>query len=89
MQKRSITLDLPQELESELSTEAAHFGLSVSEYALRILSTRQVVGNTPKTGVELVAYWQNAGLIGTRSDIPDSQKHAGKTHNKAERRIRA
>ncbi len=84
----SLTLDLPQELESTLSSEAAQFGLSVSEYALRLLSTRRVVEDTPKTGAELVAYWQNAGLIGTRSDIPDSQKHARKIRNKAERRIR-
>jgi len=85
----SLTLDLPQELESALSAEVAQFSLSVSEYALRILSTRRVVEDTPKTGAELVAYWQNAGLIGTRSDIPDSQKHARKIRNKAEKRIRA
>jgi hypothetical protein len=35
----SITLDLPQELERELSMEATRLGLSLSEYALRLLSS--------------------------------------------------
>ena len=35
----SITLDLPQELESKLATEATQMGLSLAEYVLRFLST--------------------------------------------------
>ena len=72
----SITLDMPQELEKELSAAAAQAGLSLSEYALRVLSTASAMGNKPKTGAELIEYWQNEGSIGTRSDIADSQTHA-------------
>jgi hypothetical protein len=35
----TLTLDLPEELETRLTTEAARLGLPVSEYALRLLST--------------------------------------------------
>ena len=84
----SITLDLPQELESELATEAAQLGLPLSEYVLRLLSMRSLVGQVPTTGADLVAYWQREGVIGMRSDIVDSQVHARQIRHKAERRIR-
>lgn len=84
-----ITLDLPEELERELSVEAARLGLPLAEYALRLLSTGRTPGDAPGTGAELVAYWQNEGLIGTRPDIADSQKHAREVRTSAERRARA
>jgi hypothetical protein len=84
----SITLDLPQELESELATEATKLGVSLAEYVLRLLSTRSLVGPMPTTGAELVAYWQREGVIGTRPEIADSQAHARQIRRKAERRIR-
>jgi hypothetical protein len=84
----SITLDLPHELESELGIEAAQLGLPLSEYVLRLLSTRSLDGQVPTTGAELVAYWQRAGVIGMRSDIIDSQTHARQIRHKAERRLR-
>jgi hypothetical protein len=83
-----ITLDLSQELESELSIEAERLGLPLSEYVLRVLSTGRPVGTTPKTGAELVDYWQNEGLIGMRPDIADSQEHARLIRKIAERRTR-
>jgi hypothetical protein len=82
----TISLDLPPELESELESEASRLNLPLSEYIVRILSTRQVLINPPKTGTELVAYWQNEGLIGSRTDISDSQAHARELRQKAERR---
>ena len=69
----SVAIDLPEELEKELSAEAAGLGLSLPEYVLRILSTGIVIGKRPKTGAQLVEYWQSEGLIGTRPDITDSQ----------------
>jgi hypothetical protein len=84
----SIMLDLPQELESELATEATHLGLSLTEYVLRLLSTRSLVGQLPTTGAELVAYWQREGVIGTRPDIADSQAHARQIRHQAEKRRR-
>jgi hypothetical protein len=84
----SIAVDLPEELENELSAEAAQLGLSLPEYVLRVLSTGVVVGKRPKTGAELVDYWENEGLIGTRPDITDSQQYARQIRNEAERRPR-
>jgi hypothetical protein len=84
----SITLDLPEELENELSAEATQFGLSLPEYILRILSTGLVMAKTPRTGAELVEYWQSEGLIGTRPDITDSQARARHIREQAQRRAR-
>jgi hypothetical protein len=84
----SIMLDLPQELEGELATEATHLGLSLTEYVLRLLSTRSLVGQLPTTGAELMAYWQREGVIGTRPEITDSQSHARQIRHQAEHRLR-
>ncbi len=85
----SITLDLPQELVSKLSAEAARLGLSLSEYVVHVLSTGRLAEQRLKTGEELVAYWQGEDVIGTRLDIADSQKRARKIRQKAERRTRS
>lgn len=82
----SIAVDLPEELENELSAEAAQLGLSLPEYVLRVLSTGVVIGKRPKTGAELVDYWESEGLIGTRLDVTDSQSHARRLRSEAERR---
>lgn len=82
----SIRLDLPAELESELSTEASRLNLPLPDYILRILSTRQIPINPPKTGAELVAYWQSEGVINSRPDITDSQVHARHLRDEAETR---
>jgi len=37
----TITLDLPQELEQELSVEAGKISLSVPEYILQLLAVRK------------------------------------------------
>jgi hypothetical protein len=71
----TLILELPRELEHELANEAQQIGLSLSEYKLRLLSARPTLPLSPKTGADLVAYWQNAGLIGSRPDITDSQEH--------------
>ena len=83
----SLTLDLPQELESERAAEATRMGLSLSEYVLRLLSTRSFAGERLATGAELVAYWKREGLAGTRPEITDSQAHARQLRRKAERRL--
>jgi hypothetical protein len=85
----NITLDLPPDLESQLTTEASQLNLPLSEYILRILSIRQVLSNPPKTGAELVAYWQRQGVINSRPDITDSQAHARKLRHEAETRTEA
>ncbi|MEH1872389.1 hypothetical protein [Nostoc sp.] len=84
----SINLNLPPELENELFTEASRLNLPLSEYILRILSVRQVLANPPKTGAELVAYWQSEGVINSRPDITDSQAYAGKLRHETQTRER-
>ena len=84
----TITLELPPELERELSAEAARHGLSLSEYAVRILATGRPARDMPKTGAELVQYWEREGLIGTRPASTDSQAHVRALREHAERRVR-
>ncbi|MEL6402007.1 MAG: hypothetical protein AAFR26_23480 [Cyanobacteria bacterium J06626_4] len=85
----NITLDLPLELEQELSTEASQLQLPLAEYILRVLAFRPFLQNPPKTGVELVTYWENVGVVGSRPDITDSQEHARKLRDQAEHRQQA
>jgi len=42
--------------------------------------------NPPRTGAEIVAYWQREGLLGTRPDITDSLEYARALRRRAERR---
>ncbi|AFZ61018.1 hypothetical protein H6G54_29490 [Anabaena cylindrica FACHB-243] len=85
----SINLNLPPELENELHTEASQLNLPLYEYILRILSTRKVVDNLPKTGAELVKYWENEGVINSCPDIiTDSQAYARELRHQAETRER-
>ncbi len=72
----TLTLELPYELEHELSEEAERRGLSLSDYALLVLATGITLEKTPVTGSELVAFWEEQGLIGSRTDIRDTQVFA-------------
>ncbi len=83
----TITLELPEELESELAAEADRLKLSLSDYIVRLLTNAQPVDNRPTTGAELVTYWQNEGLIGTRLDITDVPEYARELRRSAERRV--
>jgi hypothetical protein len=82
----TISLDLPKNLVDELSDEASRRGLSLSEYALQILSTGREESIPLKTGADLVAYWRSEGLVGTRPEIEDSQAFAREIRRAAERR---
>ncbi|MEX1232678.1 MAG: hypothetical protein WEB58_20700 [Planctomycetaceae bacterium] len=84
----SITLELPQDLEIELLAKASRLGMNLSDYIVQILSSSVYIDRMPKTGPELVKYWKAESLIGTRSDITDSQVHARQIREQAERRQR-
>lgn len=84
----TITLELPQSLEQRLATEAARLGLSLEEYALRLLGELLKKQPPPSSGAELVDYWRREGVIGSRPDIEDSQAHARELRRRAERRTR-
>jgi hypothetical protein len=81
----SITLELPPELEEEISREAARLNLSVSEYALRLLLSARPAEAALQTGADLVAYWEREGVIGSRPEITDSQAHAREVRTAAGR----
>jgi hypothetical protein len=82
----TLVLDLPPDLQCELSAEAERLKLPLSDYVLRLLSTGRSPGAAPRTGAELVAYWQAEGLVGTRPDIKDNVEHARNIREKAQRR---
>lgn len=84
----SLVLDLPAELETELAAEAAHLGLPLPEYALRLLAGGRSLRSAPHTGAELLAYWQGEGLVGTRPDITDAPAHARALREQVQRRAR-
>lgn len=84
----SLVIELPPELERELSAEATQLGLPLQEYALRLLTVGRHPGTHPRNGAELVSYWQQAGLIGTRPDITHPSAHARSLRGAAERRER-
>ena len=85
----NVSIELPSDLENELSAEASQLKLPLSEYILRVLSFRPFLQNPPKTGLDLVAYWESAGVINSRPNITDSQEHARRLRDKAEHRERA
>lgn len=82
----TLTLDLPPKLVDELATEAARLGLSLSDYAAGLLSKGRITGAWPKTGADLVTYWEEEGLVGTRPEVMDSQSYARELRREAERR---
>ena len=84
----SITLDIPEGLVSELAAEAQQLGLPLSDYVVTLLATGRTTGFLPKTGAELVAYWQEQGIVGSRPDISDSQAYARDVRRQVEQRSR-
>lgn len=48
---------------------------------------RQVLGDMPKTGAELVAYWHSVGVVNSRPDITDSQEYARNLRHEAQTRV--
>jgi hypothetical protein len=82
----SVTLELPEELESELANKAAALDLSLTDYIQRLLFGARTAEAKPKTGAELVSYWRSERLIGSRPDISNSQTHARQLRERAERR---
>ena len=72
----TITLELPPELETKLAAEASRHGVPLSDYLLRVLSNGGAAVPSILSGAELVAYWQQAGIVGGRADVCDSQQHA-------------
>lgn len=84
----TLTLEISERLEEQLLTEATRLGLSLEQYALRLLGDVRDAKSPPSSGAELVAYWRREGVIGSRPEIEDSQAHARQIRHKAQRRTR-
>ncbi len=84
----SLVLNLSSELETALTNEAAQLGVPLPEYALRLISAGRKMSPVVQTGAELLSYWQGEQLLGTRSDIANSQTQARTLRDQAERRAR-
>ena len=84
----TLTLQIPADLEGRLSNEASQLGLPLSQYILHILSQSGRRESSPMSGAQLVAYWENEGVIGARGDIADSAQHARDVRRRAEERER-
>jgi hypothetical protein len=85
----TLTLEVSGELERNLEFEAAELGIPVEEYAMRLLAGNRFElppDRMPRTGAELVAYWERAGVIGSRPDITDPEAYAREMREAADRR---
>jgi hypothetical protein len=58
----------------------------MNEMTLSIELPTDLEKEQPADGAELVTYWRQENLIGSRPEIPDSQQHARKLRSRAERR---
>lgn len=67
----TLTLQLPDKLETELAAEAARLGIPLADYALYLLQSRTASTRGLRTGADVIAYWEAEGLLGTRPDITD------------------
>jgi hypothetical protein len=72
----TITLELPQDLEAELTAEAERLHLPLEDYLVRVLATGRIAPPPARTPAELVAYWQREGIIGWGPEGPDSPEYA-------------
>ncbi|HWE95314.1 MAG TPA: hypothetical protein VG269_15210 [Tepidisphaeraceae bacterium] len=82
----TLVLELPPELERELTSQAEALRLPLEEYAVRVLAGARVPAPNLASGADLVAYWRAEGLVGIRSEIADAAGHARAIRGEAERR---
>jgi hypothetical protein len=80
------TIDLPDDLADALTDEASRLGLSLPDYAVRLLTSARPSSTSVRDGSDLVSLWRSEGLIGSRPDIEDSQAHARFLREQAQRR---
>jgi len=60
----NVSIELPSDLENELSAEASQLKLPLVDYILRVLSFRPFLQNLPQTGLDLVAHWETSSPQG-------------------------
>lgn len=87
----TLMLEVSGDLERNLEFEAAELGIPVEEYAMRLLGGNRFElppEKMPRNGAELVAYWERAGVIGSRPDITDPEAYVREMRAAADRRSR-
>lgn len=77
-------VELPDELAAALAEEAARAGVSLSDYAARLLANARPEAGTVKTGGDLVAYWRAEGLIGNEAGGAGSPGQARRLREEAQ-----
>ena len=82
----SRVVELPDDLADALTEEASQLGLSLPEYAVRLLTAARLAPRPIHSGAELVEFWRREGLLGTRQDVADSQAEARRLREQAQRR---
>lgn len=80
------TVELPDDLADALTDEASRLGLSLPDYAVRLLTSVRPAATAVRSGADLVAFWRAEGLVGSRPEITDSQAHARQLREQAQRR---
>jgi hypothetical protein len=79
-------VELPDDLADALNDEASRLGLSLRDYAVRLLTSARHSATSIHSGVDLVAFWQSEGLVGSRPEIADSRSEARRLREQAQRR---
>ena len=82
----SRVVELPDDLADALTEEAPQLGLSLPEYAVRLLTAARLAATPIHSGAGPVAFWRGEGLVGTRQDVADSQTEARRLREQAQRR---
>ena len=80
------TVELPDDLADALTDEAARLGLSLPDYAVRLLASARPSAASVRSGADLVAFWRTEGFIGSRPDIANSQSEVRSLRDQAQRR---
>jgi hypothetical protein len=80
------TINLPDDLADALADEASRLGMSLPDYAVRLLASTHPSPTSVHSGAELVAFWRAEGLVGCRPDLADSQTQARQLREQAQRR---
>ena len=80
------TVELPDDLADALTHEASRLGLSLPDYAVRLLTSARPPAASVRTGADLVAFWRAEGLVGSRTDLADSPTEARRLREQAQRR---
>jgi len=70
-----MTITLTPEIERALSVRAEQLGTKLESLALRDLRGLYVedkAEDPPRTGADLLAFWEDEGVFMPREDLPDS-----------------